>query len=89
MKENGNYLEIYNIIISLDWKVRYDAITSISEFLYTYQTEFQTGDSTKIVKLFDVFFERMKDSNSKVNIYALQTLKEWITVFKVTSNFIS
>lgn len=38
------------------------------------------------MKLFDCYTERLRDSNSKVNLYALQTLQEWISVLKDSMN---
>ena len=66
----------------IDWRKRYEAISSVTKILYSYPDEFCAVD-TRVVQLFDVFLDRLRDSNSKVNLYALQTLQEWAAVLKV------
>jgi hypothetical protein len=73
-----------------EWKKRYDAITAISEIVYSFPEEFVAGDSgnMRVIRLFDVMHERLRDSNSKVHLLAVQTLKEWIPIMRVRITFI-
>lgn len=63
-----------------DWKRRYDGISSVGNLISTFPEAFNGG---RIVKLFDIFIDRLKDSNTKVNLYALQSLNEWACPLKV------
>lgn len=57
----------------------------MTELIYLHSDEFCGAQNTpRLQKLIDVFVERIKDSNSKVALYALQTMKEWISVFNTS-----
>ena len=60
----------------------------MTQLLYLSPEEFCATEAgvTRIVKLFDAFTERLRDSNSKVCLFALQTLKEWIGVLRDAMN---
>jgi hypothetical protein len=64
-------------------------VTLISELIHSFPEEFVAGDSgnMRVIRLFDVFMERLKDSNSKVNLLAVQCLKEWIPIMRVYCSF--
>jgi hypothetical protein len=72
--------ELLRQLAEPDWKRRYESISSIGNLISTFPEAF---NSTRVVKLFDIFIDRLKDSNTKVNLYALQSLNEWTKPLKV------
>ncbi|XP_065833470.1 TOG array regulator of axonemal microtubules protein 1-like [Oscarella lobularis] len=73
-QQGGVLTALFKRLSSSDWKERYDAVTEVLEL--SKSSTSAVGNS--IVKLFDDFTPRLTDSNSKVNVHALESFEAMV-----------
>ncbi len=77
-------MEVLNQLLSsmgsTDWKKRLDTLLELTTFC----ERSPQSASYKLVKLFDGLNPRINDSNSKVQLAALQSVNKMIPLFQVT-----
>ncbi|OQR89564.1 hypothetical protein THRCLA_09687 [Thraustotheca clavata] len=64
---------------SSNWKDRFDALAELKEMMLKFSNAII--QSSKLLQIFDGVNKRLEDGNSKVNVYALESLLEIIPAF--------
>ncbi|XP_019850510.1 PREDICTED: crescerin-1-like [Amphimedon queenslandica] len=74
--DSSAVLDIVSKMKATDWKERQEAINELEQYIITHPNSL----GSNLVKVFDVFNERLSDKNSKVNLHALQAFQRLVPI---------